>query len=56
MHKWIQHAEKPLGHSNYTNLATQICISNHSSPDFRQNQTEKIIEKEPKVRMFICLD
>ena len=29
MHKWIQHDEKLLGHSDYTNLATQICKSNH---------------------------
>jgi hypothetical protein len=28
MHKWIQHAEKPLGNSKYTVLATQICRSN----------------------------
>jgi hypothetical protein len=40
MHRWIQHVEKPLGHLDYTNLATQICISNHSSPDFGQNRTE----------------
>jgi hypothetical protein len=41
MYKWIQLAEKPLGHSDYTNLATQIWRSNHSSPYFGQNQTEK---------------
>jgi hypothetical protein len=52
MHKWIQRAEKPLGHSDYTNLDTQICKSNHSSPDFEQNQMEKIAGKEPKGRTF----
>jgi hypothetical protein len=49
MHKWIQRAEKPLGHSDYTNLATQICRSNHSSLDFRQNQTKKVTKKPQKV-------
>jgi hypothetical protein len=32
MHKWIQHAEKPLEHSDYTYLTTQICRSNNISP------------------------
>jgi len=49
MHKWIYRAEKPLGHSNYTNLATQICKSNHSSPDFGQNQTKKWPKTPQKV-------
>jgi hypothetical protein len=52
MHKWIQRAEKALGHSDYTNSATQICRSNHSSPDLGKNQTEKITGKEPKGRTF----
>jgi hypothetical protein len=55
MHKWIQRAEKPLEHSDYTNLATQICRSNHSSLDFGQNQTEKVTGKQPKVeRLDYC--
>jgi hypothetical protein len=41
MHRWIQHAEKLKRHLDYINLATQICRSNHSSPDFEQNLTEK---------------
>jgi hypothetical protein len=49
MYKWIQRAEKPLGHSDYTNLTTQICRSNHSSPDFGQNQTKKVTKKPQKV-------
>jgi len=49
MHKWIQHADKFLGHSDYTNLDTQICISNYSSPDFGQNQREKVVKKPPKI-------
>jgi hypothetical protein len=55
MYKWIQRDEKPLGHSDYTNLATQICRSNHSSPDFKQNQTKKVAEKPPKGRTFRLL-
>jgi hypothetical protein len=51
MPKWIQ----PVGHSDYTNLTTQICRSNHSSPDFGQNQTEKVVQKQPKGRAFILL-
>jgi len=50
MHKWIQLAEKPLEHLDYTNLATQICKSNHSSPDFGQNQTKKIAENNQKIK------
>jgi hypothetical protein len=45
MYKWIQRAEKPSRHSDYTNLATQICRSNHSSMDFGQNQKEKFAGK-----------
>ena len=37
------------GHSNYTNLATQICRSNHSSLDLWQNQTEKVTKKPGKM-------
>jgi len=55
MNKWIQRAEKSLGHSDYTNLATQIYKSNHSSPDFKQNQMEKAVEKQPKGRTFRLL-
>jgi hypothetical protein len=55
MHKWIQHVEKPLGHLDYTNLTTQICRSNHSSPNFEQNQIKKITKKQQKGRMFKLL-
>jgi hypothetical protein len=34
MQKWIQHALKPPGHSNYTKIITQICGSNNFSSDF----------------------
>jgi hypothetical protein len=43
---------KTLGHSDYTNLATQIYTSNHSPPDFRKNQTEKIVRKQPNDKKF----
>jgi len=39
--------KKLLEHFDYTNLATQICKSNHLFPNFRQNQIEKIAKKPP---------
>jgi hypothetical protein len=53
MHKWIQLAEKLLRHLDYTNLATQICIS--TITDFGQTQTEKVTGKLPKDRTFKLL-
>jgi hypothetical protein len=50
MHKWIQHAEKPLKHLDYMNLATQICRFNYFSPDFGQNQMEKSQENCQKIK------
>jgi hypothetical protein len=52
MQKWIQHAEKPLGHSDYTEIITQICGSNNFSPDFRQMSSENITGKESFCRTF----
>jgi hypothetical protein len=49
MQKWIQHAEKPLGHLDYTKIITQICGSNNFSLDFREMSSEK---KDPFRRMF----
>jgi hypothetical protein len=50
MHKWIQPAEKPLGHLDYTNLTTQICRSNHSSPDFDKIKQKKLPKNNQKIK------
>jgi hypothetical protein len=52
MQKWIQHAEKPLGHSDYTKIITQICGSNNFLPDFGQMSPENIVGKESFRRTF----
>jgi len=52
MQKWIQHAEKPLGHSDYTEIITQICISNNFSPDFGKMSPENITGEESFRRTF----
>jgi hypothetical protein len=44
MHKWIQHPEKPLGHSDYTDLTIQIFKSNNFLPDF--GKIKRIISPE----------
>jgi hypothetical protein len=46
MRKWIQHVEKPQGHSDYTKIITQICISNNFSLNLRQMFLEKIVKEE----------
>jgi hypothetical protein len=45
MQKWIQHAEKPLGHLDYTQIITQIYGSNNFLSDFKQMSSEKIVEE-----------
>jgi len=50
MYKWIQ---KLLGHLDYTNLATQICISNPSSLDFwGKIKQKKLLENSQKVELL----
>jgi hypothetical protein len=34
-----------MKHSHYTNLATQICRSNHLSSNFKQNQRKNLKKK-----------
>jgi hypothetical protein len=52
MQKWIQHDGKPLGHSNYIEIITQIYRSNNFFSDFGQMSLEKIVEEESFHRMF----
>jgi hypothetical protein len=41
MQKWIQHAEKPPGHLDYTETITLIYGSNNFSMDFGKISSEK---------------
>jgi len=45
MQKWIHHAKKLLGHSDYTKIITQICGSNNFLPNFGQISLEKNHQK-----------
>jgi len=52
MQRWIQHAEKPLRHSDYTDIITEIYGSNNFSPDFGQMSLENIVGKKSFHRTF----
>jgi len=52
MKKWIYHAAKSHGHSDYREIITQICGSNNFYPDFGQRSSENIAGKKPFRRMF----
>lgn len=52
MQKWIQFAEKPLEHLDYTDLTTQVCRSNNILPDFGQISPENMPGKGKKRSTF----